>query len=148
MADEKDVLLEMFKQYMDQSTRYLDQRSSTANITLILAAAIIGLTATEQRPATIGLVGGVFLVAIGVFGVFWSVKYHERVAFYLRRASGYRDKLDKLLPNINLKAIQETADKATEKKWGRIYRTPLWWYWIIPNLIVAALGILMIVLYR
>jgi len=124
MADDKDVLLELFKQYMDQRARFLDQRSNTTNITLILAAAIIGFTATEQRPAGIGIVGGGFLVAIGLFGVFWSIKYHERVAFHLRRASGYRDKLDELIPNIDLKAIKEAADQATEKRWGAFIERP------------------------
>jgi hypothetical protein len=120
MADRIDVLLAMFKQYLGQALHHQKQRSTTANILLILAGAAIGLiTFDRELGGKTDVIAAFFLIGVGCFGCFWSVKQHERYAFYLERAQGYRNKLDvslaESLSNINMEAI-DSAAKETIKR--------------------------------
>jgi hypothetical protein len=94
--DEKDAVFGMFKHYMDHGLHHQQQRSTIANIVLVLSGAIVGLVTFDQEicgPDVIAV-----LVGLGLFGVAWSAKQHERYAFYLQRGRGYRDALATAFP--------------------------------------------------
>ncbi len=148
MSDDRDTLLEMFKHYMSEGRYHLDQRANTSNILLILATSVIGFIGIEQRPPEIGTFAGLFLMVLGVFGVIWSIKHHERYDFYLQRARGYRDELNKLLSPLDMNIINANADKITKEKWRLIYRTPNGLLWLTPHLLVVVIGICLIFLFR
>src|SRR5512140_1218086 len=84
--DERDALFGMFKQYMEQGLHQQQQRSTIANIVLVLSGAIVGLVTFDNEICGPDVIAGIFLVGLGLFGVAWSAKQHERYAYYLRRA--------------------------------------------------------------
>src|SRR5215212_5582171 len=98
----------MFKHYMNQGLYHQSQRATTANILLILSGGAIGLITLDTKlkgPDDIS--AAVSLFVLGLFGIVWSRKYHERYAYYLQRAGGYRDALNRALStNIDMKAIR------------------------------------------
>jgi hypothetical protein len=145
MADRNDVLLAMFKQYLDQALHHQNQRSATANILLILSGAAIGLITFDRVLGGEADVGAAFfLIGVGSFGCFWSVKQHERYAFYLERARGYRNKLDESLMNMDMKAINSAAKETIKKKYPHTSRIRVWWLWGGLYLLIAILGIVIL----
>jgi hypothetical protein len=142
LADDKDVLLEMFKHYMDQATYHLSQRTATANILLILAGATIGFITVDtklQGPDDVS--AALFLIVLGVFGIMWSIKYHERFDYFLHRARGYRDELNRsLTTDKDMKTINRIADDATEQKYGPIHRMAVWRLWAFLYLLITVVG--------
>ena len=142
MADDKDVLLAMFKHYMDQGLYHQSQRATTTNIILILSGLAIGLINLDKNlegPDDVS--AAVSLIILGLFGYMWSKKYHERYAYYLQRARGYRDALNRSLPpNIDMKEINRWADYATKQEYGRIHRLRVWRLWTTLYMLIAVSG--------
>jgi hypothetical protein len=124
LADDKDVLLEMFKHYMNQGLYYQTQRTATANILLILAGATIGFITVDDTKLEEGpdALAAFFLIVLGLFGILWSMKYHERYAYYLNRAQGYRDELkNHSRPNIDIETINNDAKADTKNAHPFLY---------------------------
>ena len=138
--DEKEALFGMFKQYMQQGLHHQQQRSITANVVLVLFAAIVALITFDNEICGPDVIAGIFLVGLGLFGAAWSAKQHERYAYYLRRAHGYRDALADAL-RLDMAGINRTADEATAKNYRILHRVRLWYLWtFLYVLVVAARG--------
>ena len=146
MADDKDVLLEMFKHYMNQGLYHQTQRAATANILLILSGVTIGFITVDKHLEGPGDVSAaLFLIVLGLFGILWSRKYHERYAYYLQRARGYRNKLDEALPeSISLLGINEAADAVTVGKYGWLYEMRVWWLWAALYMLIVVFGVVIL----
>jgi hypothetical protein len=142
--DEKDALFGMFKQYMEQGLHHQQQRSTIANIVLVLSGAIVGLVTFDEEICGPDVIAGIFLVGLGLFGAAWSAKQHERYAYYLRRARGYRDALAAALP-LDMASINKTADETTAKRYRILHRLRLWYFWTFLYVLVVAVGVLIIV---
>jgi hypothetical protein len=142
--DEKDALFGIFKQYMEQGLHHQQQRSTIAHIVLVLSGAIVGLVTFDQEICGPDVIVGIFLVGLGLFGAAWSAKQHERYAYYLRRARGYRDALAAALP-LDMASINKTADEATAKKYRILHRMRLWYFWTFLYVLVLAVGVLIVV---
>ena len=139
--NDKDVLLEMFKHYMNQGLYHQSQRATMANILLILSGATIGFITVDEKLKGPDVFPALFLIVLGLFGILWSIKYHERYHYYLQRARGYRDELNRsLTTNLDMKAINATADNATERKYGPIFRMRVWRLWAVLYLLIAGFG--------
>ena len=141
--DEKDALFGMFKLYMEQGLHHQQQRSTIAHIVLILSGAMVGLVTFDNEICGPDVIAGIFLVGLGLFGAAWSAKQHERYAFYLQRARGYRDALATALP-VDMAGINKTADEATARKYGILHRVRLWYFWTFLYVLVVAVGVLII----
>jgi hypothetical protein len=132
--DEKDALFGMFKQCVERGLHHQQQRSTIANIVLVLSGEIVGLVTFDEE-----ICAGIFLLGLGLFGAAWSAKQHERYAYYLRRARGYRDALAAALP-LDMSSINKTADEATAKKYRILHRLRLWYFWTFLYVLVVAVG--------
>jgi hypothetical protein len=149
MADEKEVLWGMYQLNMEQSRHHQDQRATATNIILVLAAGVISLITYDQK---LGGIGDFYLacclMGIGVYAGLWGTKHHERVAFFRERARGYRQRLDELMPDAMLVAIQKSADDKSEKKYKLLTRMRLWHLWLVLDLFIVAVGIILVVKIR
>jgi hypothetical protein len=142
--DDKDALFGMLKHYMDHGLHHQQQRSTIANIVLILSGAIVGLVTFDNEICGPDALAGIFLVGLGLFGAAWSAKQHERYAFYLQRARGYLDALAAALP-VDMAGINKTADEASARKYGILHRVQLWYFWTFLYVLVVAVGVLITV---
>jgi hypothetical protein len=88
----------------------------------------------------------VLLVPIGLLGVIFSAKYHERFDMHMERARQYRDALEKLIPASNIAALKSAADTNTKKKYPRLFHLRLYKFWMGLHFLVALLGLVLAVL--
>ena len=142
--DDKDALFGMFKQYMDHALHHQQQRSTIANIVIILSGAIIGLVTFDKVICGPDLVAGIFVAGLGLFGLAWSIKQHERYSYYLNRARRYRDALA-VACSIDMAGMNKAADEKTAKKYGLLYRVRVWPFWSFLYVLVIAVGVLITV---
>jgi hypothetical protein len=148
LADDRDVLLEMFKHYINQGLYYQTQRTATANILLILAGATIGFITVDDTKLEEGpdAVAAFFLIVLGLFGFLWSIKYHERYAYYLNRARGYRDELkNRSYPNIDIETINSAAKAETKDAHPFLYPLRVWWLWAVLYVLITGVGVVILV---
>jgi Ca2+/Na+ antiporter len=147
MADEKDVLLGLFKYYFDVGLYHQQQTNTTSNIVLALAAVIIGLVTYDEQLKGIDIIAAPTLFVLGLFGVLWSAKQHQLFDKYTDEAFSYRDELDKLLPETDIRALSTTAQTASAKKSRILYSLHLRYLWMLLNLLIAVVGILIAIIY-
>ena len=77
---------------MDHQTK----AGTTSNMFLIIVGAIISLLGLDNTlSSTTGLIGGFAVFIIGLFGVVWVLKQHERYFFWEHIAYEYQNELVK-----------------------------------------------------
>lgn len=99
-----DFLLELYNDQWNQARQSEEQRSTIANLVLVLATALIALLNTDKtleisinKPLI-----SIFLLLLGVFGIAISAKLYERYNLHTTRARVYRLAVDSII-------IQETT---------------------------------------
>ena len=147
MADERDVLLALFKHYADVGVHHQGQASSTTNIVLTLAGVLIGLITFDQRIADTDHLAAYALMGVGLFGLVWSAKHHERYDYFTSKAEAYRDKLAALVPQLELLALETMTEAKSARRARLLYRLRVRHVWMTLHLFVMGVGLLILVLY-
>ena len=148
MPDEKDILWDLYKQNIQQGLHHQNQRTATTNILLGIAGGILALINYDHRIDRSDQWYSIALIGLGAFGTLLSWKYRERYSFYVERANCYRDELQKLLSGVELKKIEEEADKNTHKKYKLIHKARVANFWILLNALIMIIGIIFLYLSR
>jgi hypothetical protein len=144
--DEKDILWNMYQQHYTHGLHHETLRAATTNLLLVVAAgAIAVITHGDKSLALSNLALAILLIPIGLLGVIFSAKYHERFDFHMERARKYRDALEKLVPASNIIALKEEADNKTKEKHRRLFNLRLYKFWMGLHSLVAALGLILTV---
>lgn len=144
--DEKDILWNMYQEHCAHGRHHENLRATTTNLLLVVAAgAIAVITHGDKSLALNNLPLAVLLVPIGLLGVLFSAKYHERFDMHMERARQYRDALENLVPASNIKALKSKADAKTEKKYPRLFHLRLYKFWMGLHFLVAMLGLILTV---
>ncbi|MDG5807124.1 hypothetical protein P9869_31560 [Streptomyces ossamyceticus] len=138
MADESDVLLELWKGQREEARQMENQRAALTNIVIIVTAAALGFL-TQQAgfdASTLGLT--LPLCALGTFGAAASAKYGERWAVHSGLADSLRQELGLRHPGINLPGL--IADNHTEHRaeFPRIFKLKIWVLWVVLH---ASIGV-------
>lgn len=144
VAKNKDLFLVLYKQYVTLALHHQGQASTTSNIILILAGAIFTLlTFDDKLQGGIDRIGGGTLVILGLFGMLWSLKHHERYDHFAGIAEGYRRELAQAVPA--LKEVHQAALTESSRQVGLIAKARVRHLWAFLNLLIAGLGIVIIV---
>jgi hypothetical protein len=143
---EKELLWKLYQDHVTHARHHETLRATTTTVLLAVAAGVLGLLGAahewplryEQLPLAL------FLILLGVFGAFFSAKYHERFEFHMNRAREYRNVLEANLPGMGIDKLRPVADKKTELKHPWLYHRRLSAFWVWLHLLIAALGVLLI----
>jgi hypothetical protein len=142
---ESEFLWRFYQDHITHGRHHETLRATTTTVLLAIAAGILGLLGgmhslplqKGQLPLTL------FLFILGVFGAFFSAKYHERFEFNMFRARQYRESLEKRLPNLQGHDKRAAADAKTKAKYPRLYHRRLHKFWMWLHLSIAILGLLL-----
>ncbi len=148
MSDEKtaEILLQLYQMNVDRGKHHQDQRSTVANLLLVLASGLIVLIALDQKITSSDVSPALFVSALGIFGAIWSAKQHERYVFYEHRAQEYMFELAHIVPTVNLRRTQSIADLRTKAKYPVLYEQRVWRLWVALYLFLFGLGLVLIML--
>jgi hypothetical protein len=140
--DEKDLLWNLYQENATHGRHHETLRATTANILLAVAGGAIAIAAHRDSRLSLEVLPlALFVVLIGLFGAFFSAKYHERFEMTMERARQFRDALEVLLPATQIKTLNTRADAITKKKHPWLFERRLYKFWIALHLLVAALGL-------
>src|SRR5258708_4455032 len=104
---ENEFLWRFYEDHITHGRHHETLRATTTTVLLAVAAGVLGLLGGahvwplhyEQLPLTL------FLLLLGVFGAFFSAKYHERFVFHMNRAHQYRNELHNKLPLVGINRL-------------------------------------------
>jgi ABC-type multidrug transport system permease subunit len=90
--------------------RHMDsQRGVTNSALFAISSAVVGLITLDGKVNQSDQALGWFVVAIGIFGIAFSLKLYERFHTHHRRAKGYLQALSDAVPNARLIEIKNAA---------------------------------------
>jgi hypothetical protein len=147
MADDRDVLVTLFKHNAEVGLHHQGQSSSTTKIVLTLASILIGLITFDRKITGFDHLAAYGLIGLGFFGLIWSAKHHERYDFFMTKAEAYRDKLATLVPELEITALEMATEKQIAEQSGLLHRLRVRYLWMSLNLVVIGVGLLIVVLH-
>ena len=151
MADDdiearRDVFWKMYQEHCTQGRHHETQRATVATALIAIAAAAIGIATLDKGLTRSDLPLTLFVVAIGLFGAFFSAKHYERFSLHMERARVYRDELDSLLTGAPLARLKKVADSINARKRPRLERLRLNKFWTALYIFVILLGLVLSVI--
>jgi len=113
MDDRAELYWRMYQENCTQGRHHETQRAAVTTVLVSVVAAASAFMRPTSLPISKGYIPFANLVsAIGAFGAIVTRKQYERFAMHMRRASRYRNEIDKLYPGLILKALKQSADAA------------------------------------
>jgi hypothetical protein len=144
----RDAHWKMYSENCTQARHHETQRSAVASAFIAIAGAVIGIITSHKALTPLDLPLTLLLVALGGFGAVFSAKQYERIQLHTRRARGYRDAYDALLPGAPLRSIKQKADDDNSKEFPQLSALRLNKFWIAMNLAISGLGVCLTILAR
>ncbi|MET8203916.1 hypothetical protein [Micromonospora taraxaci] len=142
MADDVDVLLQMWSSRWEQIRQSENQRATTTNIVIVVVSALLGLIASKGLKSVM-LPVAIAVTVLGVYGALLSAKYYERFRLHLAEATALRQRLDERFPGLDLETIQSTVNARQAAAFPRLIRIPLYALWVALHGIVAFAGLIL-----
>lgn len=144
MDEKSDALRDgLWKMYLEHSTHlrhHESQRSTVAGAFVAIAAALLGLVTFDKAISRSDAFASLFLVALGVFGAFFSAKQWERATRQARLAEHYRDRVDLLLGGTPLRELEQDVDREHRGRYRVLSRLRIHVFWIALYLMIASIG--------
>lgn len=140
MADQTDVLLNIYQEHCAWERHHEEQRATVTNLLIAVAAGVISVITFDGKLSTADFPLALFLVMQGIFGALFTAKHYERFAMHQKRADLYRKTLDSLYPETNIIFIRKSADEEHALEYPWFHRLPLNKFWISLHLIIAVFG--------
>ncbi|MFJ9740094.1 hypothetical protein [Streptomyces sp. NPDC101166] len=143
MADESDVLLELWKGQREEARQMENQRAALTNIVIIVTAAALGFLTQQEGlgASTLGLT--LPLCALGAFGAVASAKYGERWAVHSGLADSLRQELGLRHPEINLRGLIADNHAEHRAEFPRILKLRIWILWVVLHGAIAVGSLLL-----
>jgi hypothetical protein len=163
-VDVSDYLWNMYNEHTSQGRHHETQRTAVSTVVLALAGAVVAVIAQGHFRHTWSLAA--FLILLGLVGALFSLKQAERTRMHITIAGAFRQQLEQSLVSRDpagssqseianhLKFIGSNARNKHGKEWnwktGKDDKTapeppdplfPLYWFFIVLNLLVSILGI-------
>lgn len=144
MNDRTEVLLNMFNEHCIHGRQHETQRSTVTSILLSISAALVALVALDDSINKSDIPVGVFLIGIGIFGAIFCAKLYERFRLHMAHVKIYREKLEKLDPELKINELHWEAENNHTRIAG-LDIIPLNKLWVFLNLFIACIGFLIVV---
>ncbi|MFG2604993.1 hypothetical protein ACGFT2_15830 [Streptomyces sp. NPDC048514] len=139
MADDVEVLLQMYREQHDQARQLETQRATLSNLIIVIASAALGFTA-QHGLETIMLVVTLPMVGLGVYGVLACLKYHERSVLHHRAARLFSCRIEERLPSLLISDDWAELHARQRLRFPKIFKVRLYALWIALHAGIAASG--------
>jgi len=148
MADDTDVLLQLYEEQWTQARHVESQRATITNLILVIVSVLIAMI-TERGVGRETLPVAVLLIVLGFFGAVTSEKLYERFQYCVGKASYLRERVDELHPTIQLLKLNSISEDKHRKDYPRLSKIRLHHLWLTLHIGIALSGlILMLVILR
>ncbi|MET9909973.1 hypothetical protein ABZZ74_24735 [Streptomyces sp. NPDC006476] len=140
MADDSDVLLELWKEQRDQLRQTENQRAQLTNIVILVVAAGLGFVAQKGLHPSV-LVVTMPMTLLGLYGALACLKYRERSALHAAQAQSLRGKLSALHAGLEIEPGWAGTYRDQQAQFPKLFNLRLYVIWLALHVGVAAIGI-------
>ncbi|MER5889136.1 hypothetical protein ABT160_35375 [Streptomyces sp. NPDC001941] len=143
MADETDVLLELWKGQREEARQLEAQRAALTNIVIVMAGAALGFLAQQGGLQLSSLGVTVPMFVLGGFGAVASAKYAERWVVHAGLADAFRREVGLRHPGLDLDAVVAANRVERQALFPRVHRIKIWLLWVLLHSAVSLGGLLL-----
>ena len=143
--DDKESLWNMLKEEYTHARQHQTQRATMTTIVIVVASALTGLITFDDSIGQGDIAPSIVVIALGTFGVLFSLKFQERYACHRKRAYALRDRLDTLQPELKFSQIEDSSDAKHRKSSPVLSRVSLRYFWIVLHLVITGIGVVLLI---
>ncbi|MGD8306541.1 MAG: hypothetical protein PVF17_07790 [Ignavibacteria bacterium] len=148
MREEMEILLELFKDQMIHARHHEQLRATVSNIMITISGVIIGFIVFDESINKSDTAAILFLIILGIFGTFISMKHYQHLRRHQNRAEKYRDNIEKLFPNLEIKKWLSEALEQNQSDFPILSKLRLHTFWSVLHILIVLIGIyLFVILY-
>jgi hypothetical protein len=155
IVEEKNILLEMYKDQMVHSRHHEVLRARVSSMIIAVVAGLLGLITYEKQVNMDKLLMIILLIVVGAFGLLLTMKQYQHLLRHLERACGFAEKIQELYPCTKiLEIIEEGTNKdknkypsSVIKKIPYFPKPELNTFWVALHIIIIILGIVLLAKY-
>ncbi|MFG1808222.1 hypothetical protein [Streptomyces sp. NPDC049040] len=143
MADDTDVLLELWKGQREEARQMENQRAALTTVVIAVAAAGFGFL-TQQgplRPSSLGVTLPMFM--LGAFGAVACTKYGERWAVHYGQATALHRAIGLRHGSLDLPGLVAASRAEHQAEFPRISKVKIWVLWVGLHSAISAGGLVL-----
>ena len=145
MKDATDILWGIYEQNLIYCRHHENQRASVTRFIITVTAVVIGLITFDKELSLLDVPLGLFVIGLGVFGVFFTKKQYERFSHHYERSRKIRDKLQEIIENMDISTLNREADSNNIKYFPWLSKRSLRWFWESLHILIVILGISLVI---
>lgn len=140
------LLLKLYQEHSTWSRHQESQRSTTSNLILTISSILIGVITIDGELNKGDLFPSLLVFFLGIFGMVFSYKYYVQFLYHDARVNCYKKKLEEITSVVvkDIFLLERESDKVGRNRFRIFSRLGLYQLWICLNLIIAAIGFLLI----
>lgn len=139
MADDSDVLIELWNEQRAHTRQIENQRAQLTNIVILVVAAGLGFVAQKGiGPSVLSVT--LPMTLLGVYGSLACMKYRERAALHAMQALRLRAKLDALHPSLGIESGWADTHRDLQTRFPRLIKLRLYALWVALHAGVGVVG--------
>lgn len=141
--DESNVLLNYMTEQWAQARQSENHRASITRYLMVASIALQGYI-VERNFDSDSIILVILLACIGALGWFFSNKYYERFRLHMTRVGRVMDRLEEIVPSLDLNALETKADNIhiTEHGFAFMFKRRLHTFWSFFHGAIVVLGII------
>ena len=144
--DDKDILLQLYREECSFARHHDNLRSRAVSLIIAVAGGTLGLAGFDRELTDGDVPVGVFIVALGIFGVGFTLKSFERVHHHFQRADQYLNRLACIALNAQLVQARKEAHSVQNAKFYWLSKLPhLYQFWVGLSILTTLLGVVVVV---
>jgi hypothetical protein len=141
-----EVLLKAFEESHTLARQAEDQRATMSNF-LITIAAVLFAFITQQGFTRAVIPLSLFIVFLGLFGLFMSAKYTQHYHRHYARIRLLRKRISELCPEAQIQEIEkESSDENLRRHPLLKQRMPIVYVWLTLHATICLIGVLSTIL--
>lgn len=138
-----DILQSTFEHHYRMAMDHHTKAGSTSNILLIIIGALVTLLGFDKELCgNFDLGCAIAIIVLGLFGMVWVWKQHERYYYWAHIAKKYQEELTKIAPMLKPEDVYKSdVQKETAKRFLRIFvRHMDPFLWLFMHFFVVIMG--------
>ena len=135
-----EVLLKAFEESHNLARQAEDQRATMSNFLITIAAVMFAFIA-QQGFARSVIPVSLFMLFLGLFGLFMSAKYGQHYHRHYARIRLIRKRIAELCPETHIQEIENESSDENRRRHPFLKKRPILYVWLMLHSAICLLGI-------
>lgn len=140
MSDEKDILIELFKDQMTHARHHESLRATISNLIITISGITIGFIVYDDQLNSSDFAPIFFLFLLGAFGALFSMKHYQHLRRHQSRAEQYRNEIERRYETLTISEWLTKAKRIDNDDFPFLGKIGLHKYWMALHIMIVVIS--------